>query len=492
MRLLSEFFKNVVTAVVLLSTAILPSTVALGAEGSLEEYYAKLSEVSPRDASGFYTLALWCQENGLGTEKQKSLKRTIRIDPDHAEARQALGYARYGLGWRLTSEIPQRINYGDDPDDIGSESRDTGDVGDSAPESRAVVKKRRRVSAGGDDESPESEEESGASSEVRNLTAEQKLEKKKSWAAEAAKKARLDLNTTESRRDFLIHSTFASNSNQVKDFVARLKAARKHIAKAIGVGSRSEIWPHKLQFFLLRGLECARFSESALERRFSESSGWEMIDDYSLLVRDLSDFDLTRFMSSTALRGGGKPPGGERWVASWLEEGMAQFIAAGTREGQERGLREQALRMVASRLENSPGRSPLMDLLETPDVRRRNLDRNRNVGMTAIDFLTQQRRRRLSKFIDETSKGETPPKGRREFKDFYLDYFNKQESLFKKIYRLAQDKLDEKWQEFIFEEVKALDDAEREDGERREKESKRQERRGKQDQEKRKKRGRER
>ena len=45
---------------------------------------------------------------------------------------------------------------------------------------------------------------------------------------------------------------------------------------------------------------------------------------------------------------------------------------------------------------------------------------------------------------------------------FYIDYFQRQEDVFKKVYRMDLSQLDEKWQAFVFERTKRINDKERE------------------------------
>ena len=55
-------------------------------------------------AADVFSLARWAQDRGLVRYVNPLLTRTIEMDPDHAEARQLLGYTRYEGNWMLQSE----------------------------------------------------------------------------------------------------------------------------------------------------------------------------------------------------------------------------------------------------------------------------------------------------------------------------------------------------------------------------------------------------
>lgn len=50
-------------------------------------------------AEAHYRLAQWCRKNGLRPEEREQLQRVIELDPDHAAARQALGYVAENGAW---------------------------------------------------------------------------------------------------------------------------------------------------------------------------------------------------------------------------------------------------------------------------------------------------------------------------------------------------------------------------------------------------------
>jgi hypothetical protein len=51
-----------------------------------------------------WKMAEWCRENKLEVDRKTHLKRIIELDPDHADARKALGYMRVGERWLTVEE----------------------------------------------------------------------------------------------------------------------------------------------------------------------------------------------------------------------------------------------------------------------------------------------------------------------------------------------------------------------------------------------------
>ena len=69
------------------------------------ELAEKKAALDPKDAQGHYELALWCEANGLKTDYRRLLRTVIKVDPDHAQARELLGYQKYNGEWMLEREI---------------------------------------------------------------------------------------------------------------------------------------------------------------------------------------------------------------------------------------------------------------------------------------------------------------------------------------------------------------------------------------------------
>lgn len=73
---------------------------------SYEEIVAEtLSRLAPDDVTGRYELAQWLREEGAETLARRLLEQVIALDPDHAEARRALGYQLYDGRWLTPEEL---------------------------------------------------------------------------------------------------------------------------------------------------------------------------------------------------------------------------------------------------------------------------------------------------------------------------------------------------------------------------------------------------
>lgn len=62
-------------------------------------YEQRLGTVGKNDTQGHYALGLWCLQNGLNRQATAAFQRVIDLNPEHAEARAALGYQRVGNAW---------------------------------------------------------------------------------------------------------------------------------------------------------------------------------------------------------------------------------------------------------------------------------------------------------------------------------------------------------------------------------------------------------
>ncbi|MHC4662026.1 MAG: DUF1570 domain-containing protein [Planctomycetota bacterium] len=67
-----------------------------------EKRYAEAKKKNTADA--WVELAEWCQDVGKDMEGLQALKKAIQIDPDHAEAREYLGYVPTEDGWLSENE----------------------------------------------------------------------------------------------------------------------------------------------------------------------------------------------------------------------------------------------------------------------------------------------------------------------------------------------------------------------------------------------------
>jgi predicted peptidase len=73
-------------------------------EQAWKEFQEQLDNLPPKDADGYYRLALFCKQWSFSREAQKLFQKVIEIDSDHAAARKKLGYERFEGKWIKSSE----------------------------------------------------------------------------------------------------------------------------------------------------------------------------------------------------------------------------------------------------------------------------------------------------------------------------------------------------------------------------------------------------
>jgi hypothetical protein len=73
--------------------------------------YEKIRSDYPDTAEGQWALAEWCREKKLPAQRDAALKRIIELDPDHADARHALGYNKIGGKWARQKDLMEERGY---------------------------------------------------------------------------------------------------------------------------------------------------------------------------------------------------------------------------------------------------------------------------------------------------------------------------------------------------------------------------------------------
>lgn len=92
----------------ILTLAALAAPLAVGGtDEKTDAYRERAKAVAADDAQGHYLLALWCEDNGLAAEAKLEFEKVLALDPDHAGARQSLGYVKSGDQW-LSGEEAMR------------------------------------------------------------------------------------------------------------------------------------------------------------------------------------------------------------------------------------------------------------------------------------------------------------------------------------------------------------------------------------------------
>jgi hypothetical protein len=77
------------------------------AEADYERFLAKM----PASAEGNWTMAEWCQKNGLAALREVHLNEVLAHDPEHKEARLALGYTSLDGKWVKTDDWNRQQGY---------------------------------------------------------------------------------------------------------------------------------------------------------------------------------------------------------------------------------------------------------------------------------------------------------------------------------------------------------------------------------------------
>ena len=81
---------------------------ALRQEKALLEYPGRKAKVKTKDVKALGDLAKWCEKNGLEEQAEESWNAVIDCDPDNAEARIGLGFAKLDGQWISSLEISKR------------------------------------------------------------------------------------------------------------------------------------------------------------------------------------------------------------------------------------------------------------------------------------------------------------------------------------------------------------------------------------------------
>lgn len=435
---------------------VFAATLPLSAQTVQEAYARKLAEISPRDPDGHYELAIWCREKGLSEAAQKLLERIVAaIDPDHPKAREALGYKRFGLEWRPAKEIPDEAK--PEPEASDSEAAKPAPVPakSSTPESTSPAPAAGPGAPGPAKSGPPAPKAPG-SGEVGLEKIEDLVQRKKRFAEEAATAVPLVLTHIDDG-DFLIHTTHPSGARQLKSLQDELKKVKLSVISILGVRPQTPIWPQRLQFFYLRAVECAEFSEKVLSKRFDDSNGWMEIDAHTLLLNRIDSDELALFAGRRALE---RFNGSRQWVSWWLHQGLAGLVAARSEEGQRRDFLAKAYRDMAATIQVDPKSYVLQDIFERPDRQVVDGDKAQHMAMTFVDFLAAQRGKGLGKLITELKSGDAlPPQDPKspEFRSFTIDYLSLQDKLLRNHFRMSPEQLEDRWKEHVIERQRTMD-----------------------------------
>jgi hypothetical protein len=73
--------------------------------------YEKICHGYPDTVEGQWALAEWCREHKLTPQREVHLQRIIELDPNHAEARRALGYSQVDGQWQKRDDVMASRGY---------------------------------------------------------------------------------------------------------------------------------------------------------------------------------------------------------------------------------------------------------------------------------------------------------------------------------------------------------------------------------------------
>lgn len=76
-------------------------------EKSPREQYDEIKDQYQDTAEDQFKLALWCEEHKLPKQRKLHLEKTIELDPDHAQAREKLGYVNRDGKWMTANELKE-------------------------------------------------------------------------------------------------------------------------------------------------------------------------------------------------------------------------------------------------------------------------------------------------------------------------------------------------------------------------------------------------
>jgi hypothetical protein len=81
------------------------------ARSEAERNYESILPRMPDTADGHWKMSEWCRESGLSRQRQFHVEEAIHRDPDHEDARRALGYFRLEGRWVRTEEQMEAQGY---------------------------------------------------------------------------------------------------------------------------------------------------------------------------------------------------------------------------------------------------------------------------------------------------------------------------------------------------------------------------------------------
>ncbi|MGQ9592726.1 MAG: hypothetical protein ACUVYA_20810, partial [Planctomycetota bacterium] len=282
----------------------------------------------------------------------------------------------------------------------------------------------------------------------RREAAQAELEKKRAWAAEAARKASVTF-AIEEDDDFLIHTTLPRSSAELREFKANLKAVKKTLTAVLALRAGTRIWPAKIQFVLLRSApEFERFAELADGIPAPRNpEGAYTKDDHTVVLRPDTPL-LPRLLGTTALQ---RLDGSDRHVGWWLVEGLGEWLYAQSAAGTAQGFAKDEYLRAAEILKAEGSRIRIFDLIDSAENAGRDAVRNRTLAFSLFDFLVQLRARGVAELVSalKSEKAPAPPASQEESAAFFASYTSFQEAAFVAAFRKPVAEIEERWKQYV-------------------------------------------
>src|SRR5581483_11442533 len=80
-------------------------------KSELDKQYEALAAKLDNTIEAQWNMAEWCKEAGLADQRRRHLQAILALDPDHLDARKALGYQRFAGKWLTQEEHMQHLGY---------------------------------------------------------------------------------------------------------------------------------------------------------------------------------------------------------------------------------------------------------------------------------------------------------------------------------------------------------------------------------------------
>ena len=414
-----------------------------GSAAKLSEYASQLAKLSPRDAEGFFQLGRWCETTGLREQATKAYEQAVRIDPDHPQARAALGYRSLGTEW--TKGAPKA------PTRPAADAEKEGET--ATPRSERLPKPAAGPAkdAPGPKSTGPAVDGDGEEMKPEAGKLEDPVQAKKRWIQEAAAKLGLKFNLFEDE-DFLVHTTYEGGSPKTKALMAALKTIKGNIVAFIG-RPKGTIWPGKIQCILLRDAsECIRFSEVIDGQRFPEGEGYYLAGDrtagYRIVFSVVPEKALGFLLGGTALDRLGNS---DRFIGAWLRDGIGGLIASATKEGEKEKFLEQAFARTAAEIEANLDGVTIFRLLEAEAADRKKgaAELGQMGSITLVHFFLFLGSSKFHQLIETLKSPEAPALPAQPDKLFYAQYTAFQERAITTVFRDKLEKLNERWKAYV-------------------------------------------